>query len=190
MTVADRELTAADLKVGDRFTMPDNGHGKTFTLTKPDWAVSDDQEMMTQLRGIERVVRALPKGLKFRVERYEKDAENVGLVFAVTPDGEDKIAELFWNGAEWMFIPMYPDGEIGPSSEMRHIDVDPARRMHLNAVAEENNKDRMARTEAVNEAFDAALATMRRQFRDESWELAVLGAKLQARRWFPKWRDL
>lgn len=190
MTVADKELTAADLKVGDRFTMPDNGHGKTFTLTKPDWAVSDDQEMMTQLRGIERVVRALPKGLKFRVDRYEKDAENVGLVFAITPDREDKIAELFWNGAEWMFIPMYPDSEIGPSSEMRHIDVDPHHRLHLNRVAEANLLGRADRPDSVNEALDAALAKMRRQFRDESWELAVLGAKLQARRWFPKWRDL
>jgi hypothetical protein len=128
---------------------------------------------------------------KFVVEPYESDSENVALIFAVVGDEKHKIAELFWNGAEWLFVPMDKDGELFPGTQnMRHIDVDPGRRMHLNAIAEENLKGSADRHETVQAAMVAALATRRREFRDDTRDLAELGAKIYARGWYPKWREL
>jgi hypothetical protein len=44
-------LTVADLwdKVGTTFTLPETGHGKTFTVTAPGWAESTDGEMTLAL---------------------------------------------------------------------------------------------------------------------------------------------
>lgn len=128
--------------------------------------------------------------LKFEVEWHMRNGENVGLVFAVT-EGRPKIAELYWNGAEWLFVPIGKDGETHTQGGfIRYIDVDPQTRLHLNLVAEENAKDRLDRHETVQAALDAALATRRRQFRDDTRELAELGARMYARWWYPQWREL
>lgn len=130
-------------------------------------------------------------GPKFDVRWYENDPENVGLIFAVLPDGEHKIAELFWNGGEWLFIPQDKDGDVVNGSEhWKFIDADPDMRLHLNAVATENNALRLDRPDAVNEALDAALATMRLKFRDDTREMAVVGAKIFARGWYSHWTAL
>lgn len=177
-------MTTADLKVGDTFTMPEQGFGKTWKLTKSDWAVSLDGEMSTAISGIERVIPKFKLKLKFMPISPD--------TYLVALDDDDPttqvIAELAWAGGQWHFAYCDRDGER--TGTFRSLDVDPAHRLHLNAVHEENVKGRLDRNEAVNEALDAALATMRRQFRDESRDLAKLGARMFARVWYPKWRDL
>lgn len=131
--------------------------------------------------------------LQFRVDWCDDDP-NTGEVHVILPadspeDWPSKLGEVFWNGAEWWFIRHDKDGEIDHPMD-NFIDVDPGLRMHLNDVQAENLKDRAERPEAVNEALDAALATRRREFRDDTRDLAELGAKMYARSWFFKWREL
>lgn len=136
-------------------------------------------------------LRAPISKLKFRVDWWEKDGENVGFIFGLVGGYEEKIAELFWNGGEWLFLPCDKDGKVIASNDgLRHIDVDPARRMHLNQIEEANINDRLDRGEAVQAAMDAALMSRRREFRDDTRDLAVVGAKIYARGWYSKWCDL
>lgn len=133
------------------------------------------------------VTDATPR-LKFRVH-VEWSAEDQNVADVIVGNAL-KIAELFWNGAEWLFVPWGKDGLIYSADDMRHIDVDPERRLHLNRIEEANTLDRLDRNETVQAAMDAALMTRRREFRDDTRELAEMGAKIFARGWYPKWRDL
>ena len=125
---------------------------------------------------------------KFEIETHDAD---VYLVFAVTPDSRSKIAEVMWNGGEWVFMAMDRNGGYMPvEGAWRVIDVDPQRRLHLGEVEAANLLDRIDRNETVQAALDMALTTRRRQFRDETREDAILGAKLFARGWYSKWLTL
>lgn len=131
---------------------------------------------------------AIMEGLKFEATVYD---DNVYGVWAVTPDGRSKIAEVMWDGGEWIFRPCDKEGFILDRGT-RLIDVDPARRLHLNQIEVANAMSRAEpdTNETVQAALDLALDTRRRQFRDDSREDAILGARLFARGWYPKWRDL
>jgi hypothetical protein len=125
-------------------------------------------------------VNALSTKLKFRVDWMEN--RNVGSVIAMADD-EHKIGELFWNGSEWLFIRWTIMGEVHDPINT-WIDVDPGRRIHLNKIADENLKGSTDRNPTVQAALDAALDTRRREFRDDTRDLAVIGAKMHGRFWW------
>jgi hypothetical protein len=128
--------------------------------------------------------------LKFDIEAHDAD---VYIVWAVTSEARYKIAEVMWNGGEWVFMAMDKAGNYMPVENIwRVIDVDPERRLHLGQIEAANVASRADpdTNETVQAALDMALTTRRLQFRDDSREDAILGAKLYARGWYPKWLNL
>lgn len=130
---------------------------------------------------------ATPKA-KFRLEWVD---DNTAKVRGHRTDNEylspQHVGDLWFNGAEWLFVKYDLHGEIVNDAENMWIDTDPEEWAHLREIANENAKGREDRNQAVNEALDAALALRRRQFRDDTRELAELGAKGKARAWWPRY---
>lgn len=126
-----------------------------------------------------------PPNATFRLESYDEDTSKV---FAVVGPASYHIADLFFNGAEWLFLKYDADGEIVNDSGNMWIDADPEEWARLRDIANENAKDREQRNQTVNDTLDAALALRRRQFRDDTRELAELGAKGKARAWWSMYR--
>lgn len=96
------------------------------------------------------------------------------------------IADVFFNGGEWLLIKYDKDGEIVHPVE-RWIDVDHQEWAHLRDITNENAKDRHNRPDAVNAALDAELAIRRLKFRDDTREDARMMGLALARIW---WRSM
>lgn len=118
----------------------------------------------------------------FRLE--SEDVDRYG-VFADAESGHVfRVADLWWDGAVWLFIPRTasgigtPDGTGMPAET---IDVDPHGRLHLNEVSNENAETRHERSPGVNDAMDQAMLVARTNHRDETRELAELMARGKAR---------
>lgn len=124
--------------------------------------------------------------LQFKLEDYEPE-HDLWMVAAYFKGERYPIAVMEWDGGQWIFVPRTYDGD-DERNHARAVDVDPRRRLHLDAVAKENLVGRLERNEAINEALDAALVTRRREFRDETLEDAELAAKLHARWWWRVYR--
>jgi len=122
---------------------------------------------------------------KFQLKSHDDDTSKV---FVVVGADEHHVGDLFFNGCEWLFVKLDAEGEIVTDSSNTWIDADPEQWAHLREMANENAKGREERNQAVNDALDAALALRRRQFRDDTRELAELGAKGKARAWWSMYR--
>lgn len=117
------------------------------------------------------------------VEPYDEDTDRIYV--QSDPHGEPyMVAELFFNGAEWQFIPYTLDGEIAHGAGFQWVDPDRERWAHLRDINNENAKGADQRPLAVNQGLDAALTKLRLQFRDETREDARLIAQGKARIWW------
>lgn len=79
--------------------------------------------------------------------------------------GDEVVAEVFWNGGEWIWFAMGRDGEVDHGYSTGHwIEVDPQAEQHMRDIQTENAK---IENEATRDAAAAALKARRRTFRDD-----------------------
>lgn len=176
MTLVEVENTCADCGITFLHAQP-----------RPEGWVCADCANAAVARNAAVAGRFVPPKPRFRLEWADDDTAKIWADLPGKSDHGDwpaagrHIATLRWNGIEWLFIRRDESGGGYPGDL---IDVDPEQRAHLAAVANENALDRLKRPEPINEALDAELELRRREFRDETRELAELGAKGKARVWW------
>lgn len=97
------------------------------------------------------------------------------------------VADLFWNGGEWFFMPYNTDGHHLTTDFWSYIKVDTERwvllRDRSNTIAETAHQ----KAEAERAALFAELELQRKEFRDDTKEFAELAAIGKARVW---WRTM
>jgi len=124
---------------------------------------------------------AEPPSATFRLKFHDEICSKI--VATVRLGEQYHIADVFFNGAEWLYVRLDRSGEVVHPID-RWLNVDPEQWSHLREMTNENAKGREERPQAVNEALDAALAARRRQFRDDTREDAELLARGMARVWW------
>lgn len=137
---------------------------------------------------------AAPHTTTFRLERYHSDGDEesgrycqmviVDYEGATLHPRSIHIADIFFNGAEWLLL-KYPefeeadrDGNVKPdhdyTAEVAWLNVDPERfaevREYTNVLAENRHK----LDEAAIAALEAHLKFARKHYRDETMEDALL----------------
>lgn len=131
--------------------------------------------------------------LRFESRVHDDDTFTVWAIDRAPGHATDQhawhIADIFFNGGEWLFIKYNLTGEIDHGS-MRWIDADHAQWSELRAFTNLVNKDRHKRTEPELAALDTMLATQRREFRDDTREDARLWGIALARVWAKSLFDL
>jgi hypothetical protein len=128
-----------------------------------------------------------PTKPQFKVEWTDDDAAWVVLL----PTDSDtlkpvKIGTVGFNGREWFFWRIDPDGEVVMDTG-HFIDVDPDQRMEIHNLTADAEKEI---DDAVKEAKRAAAKAKAAMYRDEQKELVVLAAHVHARRWLPLFLQL
>jgi hypothetical protein len=128
-----------------------------------------------------------PTKPQFKVEWTDDDAAWVVLL----PTDSDtlkpvKIGTIGFNGREWFFWRIDPDGEVVMDTG-HFIDVDPDQRMEIHNLTADAEKEI---DDAVKEAKRAAAKAKAAMYRDEQKELVVLAAHVHARRWLPLFLQL
>lgn len=112
---------------------------------------------------------------RFELTWLDQDTAEVYAANEQTP----VVGELFWNGNEWLFIPHDKEGE--QVMDLRYIPCDPD-----GEKAEREDEQRIAiqQPEGIRAALMAELNGRRQLRRDDTRELAVVGAKIEARKWW------
>lgn len=91
---------------------------------------------------------------------------------------ETVVAECFWNGGEWIFFDVGPDGEVDTD---RH----PGRRIEIDSAQEAKFREEYeaiaAEPEGIREALYAELRGRRQMYRDETMSYARIRAVMLAR---------
>jgi hypothetical protein len=123
--------------------------------------------------------------VSFNVERVSDDLmvatahvpENISVNYA----GTYKVGEVWWNGNEWLFIRADIDG--GQVMDGLHYipcdpDAEQAHREEQQAIA--------MQPEALREALYAELKGRQKIRRDETFDMAEIGGRIEAKKW---WKD-
>jgi hypothetical protein len=115
---------------------------------------------------------------RIKVERLEveKTGTKGDKPWTLYNDGEP-VGTLGWNGLEWWFYPLTFD--LSAEGEPLHIDVDYEQRRRF---AEEREAVATAPEGGVRDARMAELDARIRLHRDETRELALMRARLEAKR--------
>jgi hypothetical protein len=104
------------------------------------------------------------------------------------------VADVFFNGGEWLFVRYDLTGELvvvldgtdddgNPKRAVRWINADPEQWAELRDFTNHVNSERHKRSEAENAALDKALAIRRLKFRDDTREDARLMGVALSRVW-------
>jgi hypothetical protein len=122
---------------------------------------------------------------RLRVEWVSDDLAYVHVQYVMHPPyPSEKIGELYWNTEVWLWSPWTPDAI--PLNEEEAINVDPDE--HRTLVEE---KAKILRGFA--EGHEPLLAELRGRFdmlRDDTRDIAAVGAKVKAKRWQPRFERM
>lgn len=102
---------------------------------------------------------------------------------------EHHIADLFWNGGEWFFIPYGTDGHQLTTEHWSYIKVDTERWIKLRDKANDMAAAAVNRTEAERQAYSKELQLERKEFRDDTVEFAEMAAIGKGRVWWKKYSE-
>ena len=113
-------------------------------------------------------------------------SDDVSEVFAVVPPnisidhaGTHKLGELFWNGNEWLFVRWTPDGDMVMDG-LHYIPTDP----EGEEAHRQEDREIALKPEALRDPLRQELNGRRKIRRDETRDMAVVGAKIEARKWW------
>jgi hypothetical protein len=99
--------------------------------------------------------------------------------------GEHHIADLFWNGMEWFFMPLLQaSSDPMPVEFWSHIRVDMERWAELREKQNALNAKAHERPEAERAALSAELELQRNEFRDDTKDFAAIAAIGKGRIWW------
>ena len=122
---------------------------------------------------------------KPRLEWLDKDTAKVFVQ-------SHHIADLWWNGLEWFFMPYEiqagQEQNLCNTSHWSHIKVDTWRYGQLRKRINDQNAEAHNQPEAIRAANNAELESERNDFRDDTKDFAELGAIGKARIWWRTYR--
>lgn len=131
--------------------------------------------------------------LRFESRVHDDDTFTVWAIDRAPGHATDQhawhIADVFFNGGEWLHIKYDLTGEI-VHGQMKWIDADHAQWAELREFTNHVNEARHKRTETELAALDALLAIRRREFRDDTREDARLWGIALSRVWAKSLFDL